>query len=77
GVVPRQDPNLGQISLVIDQQRYGVPNVKVARALRLGERTTPAPDSILSLLRQGLTLDPQSALEQYDPELAQQQQGGR
>ncbi|MGH3916303.1 MAG: type VII secretion protein EccB [Pseudonocardiaceae bacterium] len=76
GVVPRQ-VTLGPIWLVIDQQRYGVPNIEVARALRLGEQPTPAPDSILTLLRPGLTLDPQDALEQYDPELAQQRQAGR
>lgn len=77
GVVPGQGPDTGQIWLVIDQQLYGVPGpgVEVARALGLGETTTPAPDSILRLLRTGPTLDPQQALALFDPDLAQQRAG--
>jgi len=78
GVVSGQNPETGRIWLVIDQQLYGVPDIETARALGLGDTTTPAPDSILRLLRSGPKLDPQEALALYDPNLAQQQQqGGR
>lgn len=74
GVVPGQRPGTGAIWLVTDQGlRYGVPTLEVARALGLGEVTTPAPESILGLLPIGPTLDPQRALELYNPELARQQ----
>jgi ESX secretion system ATPase EccB len=74
GVVPGQRPTTGVIWLVTDQGlRYGVPTLDVARALGLGEITTPAPESILRLLPIGPTLDPQRALELFNPELARQQ----
>jgi hypothetical protein len=72
--VPGQRPTTGVIWLVTDQGlRYGVPTLDVARALGLGEITTPAPESMLSLLPIGPTLDPQRALELFNPELARQQ----
>jgi type VII secretion protein EccB len=74
GVVPGQRPDTGAIWLVTDQGlRYGLPTIEVARALGLGEITTPAPESILGLLPIGPTLDPQRALELFNPELAGQQ----
>ncbi|MGQ0779259.1 MAG: type VII secretion protein EccB [Pseudonocardiales bacterium] len=66
GVVRGQDPETGRIWLVIDQQLYGVRDLATARALGLGDTTTPAPDSILRLLRSGANLDPQEALALYD-----------
>lgn len=78
GVVPGQRPDTGAIWLVTDQGlRYGLPTMEVARALGLGETTTPAPESILGLLPIGPTLDPQRALELFNPELARQQAGQR
>lgn len=77
-VVPGQDPDKGPIWLVSEQGlRYRVPSIDVARALGLGDRTSPAPQSILGLLPIGPELDPQRALELFDPALARQQQGGR
>ena len=74
GVVPGQRLDTGAIWLVTDQGlRYGLPTIEVARALGLGEITTPAPESILGLLPIGPTLDPQRALELFNPELARQQ----
>ncbi len=74
GMVPGQRPDTGAIWLVTDLGlRYGVPTIEVARALGLGEDTTPAPEFILGLLPIGTTLDPQRALELYNPELARQQ----
>jgi type VII secretion protein EccB len=74
GVVPGQRPDTGAIWLVTDQGlRYGVPTIDVARALGLGEVTTPAPESILDLLPIGPALEPQRALELFNPELARQQ----
>ncbi|HZA17733.1 MAG TPA: type VII secretion protein EccB [Pseudonocardiaceae bacterium] len=74
GVVPGQRLDTGAIWLVTDQGlRYGLPTIEVARALGLGEITTPAPESILGLLPIGPTLDPQRALELFNPELASQQ----
>ena len=74
GVVPGQRLDTGAIWLVTDQGlRYGLPTIEVARALGLGEITTPAPESILGLLPIGPTLDPQRALELFNPELAHQQ----
>jgi type VII secretion protein EccB len=74
GVVPGQRTDTGAIWLVTDQGlRYGIPTIEVARALGLGEITTPAPESILGLLPIGTTLDPQRALELFNPELARQQ----
>ena len=74
GVVPGQRPDTGAIWLVTDQGlRYGVPTIEVARALGLGEITTPAPESILDLLPIGPELNPQRALELFNPELARQQ----
>ncbi|HEY6424839.1 MAG TPA: type VII secretion protein EccB [Pseudonocardiaceae bacterium] len=74
GVVPGQRSGTGAIWLVTDQGlRYGVPSTDVARALGLGDVTTSAPEPILGLLPIGLTLDPQRALELFDPELARQQ----
>jgi type VII secretion protein EccB len=73
GMVPGQRPDTGAIWLVTAQGfRYGVPSMDVARALGLGEATSPAPESILNLLPIGPTLDPQRALELYNPALAQQ-----
>lgn len=73
GVVPGQRPDTGAIWLVTAQGfRYGVPSMQVARALGLGEATSPAPEAILNLLPIGPTLDPQRALELYNPALAQQ-----
>ncbi len=73
GVVPGQRPDTGAIWLVTDQGlRYGVPTVEVARALGLGDVTTPAPESILGLLPIGPALEPQRALELFNPELARQ-----
>lgn len=73
GMVPGQRPETGAIWLVTAQGfRYGVPSMEVARALGLGEATSPAPESILNLLPIGPTLDPQRALELYNPALAQQ-----
>ncbi|MGH3999329.1 MAG: type VII secretion protein EccB, partial [Pseudonocardiaceae bacterium] len=73
GVVPGQRPDTGVIWLVTDQGlRYGIPELEVARALGLGEITTPAPESILSLLPIGPELNPQRALELFNPELARQ-----
>ncbi len=74
GMVPGQRPDTGVIWLVTDQGlRYGIPEIEVARALGLGEITTPAPESILSLLPIGPELNPQRALELFNPELARQQ----
>jgi type VII secretion protein EccB len=74
GVVPGQRSDTGAIWLVTDQGlRYGVPTIEVARALGLGEATTPAPESILGLLPIGPALEPQRALELFNPELARQQ----
>jgi len=74
GVVPGQRPDTGAIWLITDQGlRYGIPTIEVARALGLGEITTPAPESILGLLPIGPTLDPQRALELFNPELARPQ----
>jgi type VII secretion protein EccB len=74
GVVPGQRAETGVIWLVTDQGlRYGLPTIEVARALGLGEITTPAPESILGLLPIGPELNPQRALERYNPELARQQ----
>jgi len=71
GVVPGQDPNSGAIFLVTDLGfRYGVPSIEVAEALGLGETTQPAPEAILDLLPIGPTLDPQDALELFNPQLA-------
>ncbi len=73
GVVPGQRPDTGAIWLVTDQGlRYGVPTIEVARALGLGDVTTPAPESILGLLPIGPALEPQRALELFNPELARQ-----
>ncbi|HEX2297631.1 MAG TPA: type VII secretion protein EccB, partial [Pseudonocardiaceae bacterium] len=73
GVVPGQRPDTGTIWLVNDQGfAYRVPSLPVARALGLGEKTTPAPESILRLLKVGVSLDPQQALALFDPQLAQQ-----
>ena len=74
GVVPGQRTDTGAIWLITDQGlRYGIPTIEVARALGLGEITTPAPESILGLLPIGPTLDPQRALELFNPELARPQ----
>ncbi|MGH3935812.1 MAG: type VII secretion protein EccB [Pseudonocardiaceae bacterium] len=74
GMVPGQPPDTGVIWLVTDQGlRYGIPEMDVARALGLGEITTPAPESILSLLPIGPELNPQRAFELFNPELARQQ----
>jgi type VII secretion protein EccB len=74
GVVPGQRPDTGVIWLVTDQGlRYGIPELEVARALGLGEITTPAPESILSLLPIGPELNPQRALELFNPDLVRQQ----
>lgn len=71
GVVPGQDPNSGAIFLITDLGfRYGVPSIEVAKALGLGETTQPAPEPILDLLPIGPPLDPQAALELFDPQLA-------
>ncbi|HYZ08872.1 MAG TPA: type VII secretion protein EccB [Pseudonocardiaceae bacterium] len=71
GVVPGQDPGSGAIFLVTDQgYRYGIPTIEVAKALGLGERTQPAPEAILDLLPIGPPLDPQAALELFDPQRA-------
>ena len=73
GVVPGQRPDTGAIWLVTDQGlRYGVPTVDVARALGLGDVIRPAPESILGLLPIGPALEPQRALELFNPELARQ-----
>jgi hypothetical protein len=57
GMVPGQRPETGAIWLVTAQGfRYGVPSMEVARALGLGEATSPAPESILNLLPIGPTL---------------------
>ncbi|MGH4006992.1 MAG: type VII secretion protein EccB [Pseudonocardiaceae bacterium] len=73
GVVPGQRSDTGAIWLVTDQGlRYGVPTVEVARALGLGDVTTPAPESILGLLPSGPALEPQRALELFNPDLAGQ-----
>ena len=78
GMVPGQRPDTGAIWLITDQGlRYGVPRIEVARALGLGDVTTPAPESILGLLPIGPTLDPQRALELFNPALARQQAGQR
>ncbi|HEX2299404.1 MAG TPA: type VII secretion protein EccB, partial [Pseudonocardiaceae bacterium] len=54
GVVPGQRPDTGEIWLVTEQGfAYNVPSLPVARALGLGEKTTPAPESILRLLKVG------------------------
>ncbi|HEU0090222.1 MAG TPA: type VII secretion protein EccB [Pseudonocardiaceae bacterium] len=77
GVVPGQRPDTGQIWLVTEQGlRYGVPSVEVARALGFTEQPTPAPESILRLLKSGPALDPDQALAQFDPEQARPR-GGR
>ncbi|MGH3872234.1 MAG: type VII secretion protein EccB [Pseudonocardiaceae bacterium] len=68
GVVPGQRLDTGAIWLVTDQGlRYGVPTIGVARALGLGDVTSPAPESILALLPIGPPLDPQQALELFTP----------
>lgn len=73
GVVPGQDLATGSIFLVTDQGlRYGVPSIEIARELGLGETTAPAPEAILTLLPTGPPLDPNAALELFDPELATQ-----
>jgi type VII secretion protein EccB len=78
GVVPGQRADQGAIWLVTYQGvRYGVPSIEVARALGLGDVTSPAPESILGLLPIGPELDPQRALELFDPTLARAQQGTR
>lgn len=75
GVVPGQDPDTGSIFLVTDQGlRYGVPSLQIANTLGLGQQTQPAPEAILGLLPIGPSLDPQDALELFDPELAREQQ---
>ncbi|MGH4019247.1 MAG: type VII secretion protein EccB [Pseudonocardiaceae bacterium] len=75
GVVPGQEPGTGSIFLVTDQGlKYGVPSMEVAQALGLGETTDPAPEAILGLLPDGPPLEPQDALELYDPGLAAQRQ---
>ncbi|MGH8574553.1 MAG: type VII secretion protein EccB, partial [Gammaproteobacteria bacterium] len=80
GVVPGQRPDIGAIWLVTELGvAYSVPSIEVARALGLGEQTTPAPESILKLLQFGPALNPQDALARFDPERAQrraEQQGG-
>lgn len=79
GVVPGQDSSGGVIFLVTDQGlRYGIPSLDVAAALGLGQNTTPAPESVLGLLPTGPPLNPQDALELFDPALAAEarQQGG-
>ncbi|HET9253848.1 MAG TPA: type VII secretion protein EccB [Pseudonocardiaceae bacterium] len=59
-VLTGQNPDRAPIWLVTDQgTRYGVPSIEVARALGLGETTTPAPERILALLPIGDPLDPQ------------------
>jgi type VII secretion protein EccB len=74
GVVPGQRPDTGAIWLVTDQGfRFGVPSLEVASALGLGEVTTPAPELILGLLPIGPTLEPQRALELFNPALAHEQ----
>lgn len=74
GVVPGQDPGSGTIFLITDQgYRYGVPSLEVAKAIGLGGATRPAPEAILGLLPIGPSLDPQAALELYDPESAARQ----
>lgn len=68
GVVPDQPADTGQIWLVTAQgQIYGVPSIEVARALGLGEKVTPAPESIRKLLKQGPKLDPEEARRLYEP----------
>jgi hypothetical protein len=47
--------------------------MEVAQAIGLGDTTQPAPEAILDLLPIGPSLDPQAALELYDPELAARQ----
>lgn len=76
GVVPDQPAGTGQIWLVTEQGlRYQVPSRQVASALGFDQPPTPAPDSILGLLRAGPTLDPQQALALFDPERARHQGG--
>lgn len=76
-VVLGQDPASGYLWLVTEHGlRYRVPTMDVARSLGLGERATPAPEAVLGLLPIGPELDPQRALELYDPVLAREQQGG-
>ncbi|MGH3903226.1 MAG: type VII secretion protein EccB [Pseudonocardiaceae bacterium] len=74
GVVPGQPADSGAAIWFVNNQgfAYRVPSIEVARALGLGEKTTPAPKSVLGLLKVGVTLDPQQALALFDPELAQQ-----
>ncbi|MDQ3154738.1 MAG: type VII secretion protein EccB [Actinomycetota bacterium] len=74
GVVPGQEPGSGSIFLVTDLGfRYGVPSLEIAAALGLGETTQPAPEAVLDLLPIGPSLDPQIALQLFDPELAAEQ----
>jgi type VII secretion protein EccB len=74
GVLPDQPANSGQLWLVTEQGfRYGVPSIEVARALRLGDKVTLAPDSILRLLKEGPVLEPLDALRLFSPELAQRE----
>ena len=74
GVVPGQRPDTGAIWLVTDQGfRFGVPSMEVAGALGLGQVTSPAPEPILGLLPIGPTLEPQRALELFNPTLAREQ----
>lgn len=74
GVVPGQDPTSGSIFLVTDLGfRYGVRSLEVAAALGLGETTQPAPEAVLDLLPIGPSLDPQIALQLFEPELAAEQ----
>lgn len=75
--VPGQQPGSGSLWLVTEGGlRYRIPSAGVARALGLGQSVTAAPQQVLGLLPLGPELDPQRALELYDPVLAHQQQGG-
>jgi len=47
-----------------------VPSMEVAQAIGLGDTTQPAPEAILDLLPIGPSLDPQAALELFNPQLA-------
>ncbi len=75
GVLPGQEPAAeAPIFLVTDLGfRYGVPSLEVAAALGLGETTQPAPEAVLDLLPIGPPLNPQIALQLFDPELAAEQ----
>lgn len=79
GVVPGQPLDTGSIFLVTDQGlKYGLPSMDVAVSLGLADQqnpaTDPAPESILRLLPSGPSLQPQDALELFDPDLAAQRQ---